>query len=224
MRFSLPENWPSTPDEARDMQVRLAPQIRECPLSVRPRTLAGVDVAYDDATDTVIAAVTMHDAETLAITEKAIASDALAFPYMSGLFSFREIPPVLKALNQLDTLPDILICDGHGRAHPRRIGLASHLGLLVGLPSIGCAKTHLFGKYLPPGETRGDHAPITHEGEIIGAVLRTQTGVNPVYVSVGHLITLSEAIEIILAAAPDYRLPETTRAADQAVRRAMSGR
>ena len=214
MTFSLPDNWPETPEDAVKLQVQLASQVRECPLSEQPETLGGVDVAYDEAEDRVFSAITVHDAKTLEIIDQIVASDRVAFPYLPGLFSFRELPPVIKALNALKTLPDILICDGHGRAHPRRFGLASHLGVLINRPTIGCAKNHLIGQFEPPGYKRGEFSSIVDEDETVGAVLRTQTSVNPVFVSIGHLITLDDAISTVLAAAPSYRLPETTRAAD----------
>ena len=215
------EDWPTTEAEAIKLQSELAETVREIPLAGPVSRVAGLDVAYDDASGDLIAAAALHDTYTLKAIETKTVRDSVRFPYISGLFSFREVPPLLAALDALDTQPDLLICDGHGLAHPRRFGLACHLGVLTGLPSIGCAKTHLFGAYDDPGPLRGNWSPVIDDGQTIGAVLRTQTDVKPVFISVGHLITLHEAIEMVLQFSPRYRLPETTRTADQAVRAAL---
>ena len=218
MDHSPPIDWPGTPEEAERLQTRLAAEVRETPLTSDIKTIAGVDVAYSKTTDQLVAAVCLLDASDLALIETAIHVDEARFPYVSGLFSFRELPPVRAAIEKLSTGPDVIICDGQGRAHPRRFGLACHLGLTLSIPTLGCGKTHLFGEYSDPGPTRGDWSPITHNGETIGAVLRTQTDTNLVFVAVGHLMTLDDAIRLTLAVSPRYRLPETTRTADHAVR------
>jgi deoxyribonuclease V len=141
----------------------------------------------------------------------------VAFPYVPGLLSFREIPVVLDALGKLRHPPDLLLCDGQGYAHPRRFGLACHLGVLTGIPAIGVAKSRLIGEYAEPGSNKGDWSPLMDGGEVIGAVLRTRDNVNPVYVSVGHRIELDAAQRIVLACATRYRLPEPTRLADRLV-------
>jgi deoxyribonuclease V len=139
------------------------------------------------------------------------------FPYVPGLLTFREAPAVIEAFAKLNVKPDVLICDGQGIAHPRRMGLAAHLGLWLGIPTIGCAKSWFFGEFAEPGPERGDWSPLTDEGETIGAVLRTRSRVKPVFVSSGHLCNLKSAIETVLAAAPSYRQPTTTRLAHQYV-------
>jgi deoxyribonuclease V len=145
-----------------------------------------------------------------------IVSEA-SFPYVPGLLSFREAPAVIAAYEQLSVRPDVLICDGQGIAHPRRMGLASHLGLWLGIPTIGCAKSWLCGEYDEPGIERGSWSPLVDQGETVGAVLRTRTGVKPLYVSVGHLCNLESATAIVLAAASQYRQPTTTRVAHHQV-------
>ncbi len=137
------------------------------------------------------------------------------FPYVPGYLSFREIPAVLAVLERLTVRPDVILCDGQGIAHPRRCGLASHLGVVSGLPTIGVAKSRLVGDHDEPGLNRGDWVPLMDKGEIIGAVLRTRTGVKPIYVSIGHRVGLETAIRLVLACTPRFRLPETTRAADR---------
>ena len=181
------------------------------------RTVAGVDVAYAQGTDSLVAAAVLLDASSLAVLHKAVVRLQVAFPYIPGLFSFRELPPLLKALEQLPQAPDLVICDGQGLAHPRRFGLACHLGVATGLATIGCAKTRFVGDYQDCGPTRGNTAELHDQGEVVGRVLRTQTGKNPVFVSVGHQVSLDTACQWVLHCAPTYRLPETTRAADQLV-------
>jgi deoxyribonuclease V len=145
----------------------------------------------------------------------------VSFPYAPGLFAFRELPPLLDALRELTRVPDLLVCDGQGLAHPRRFGLACHIGVLTGLPSIGVGKTGFAGKYAEPAAARGSVSPLTENGETVGTVLRTQTDVNPVFVSVGHRIGLEHATRQVLALCPSYRLPESTRQADHVARQAL---
>jgi deoxyribonuclease V len=181
------------------------------------RTVAGVDVAYAKEENCLVAAVAVLDAQTLELLQVESYAGEATFPYVPGLFSFRELPAVLEALKQLATPPDLLVCDGHGLAHPRRFGLACHLGVSTGIPTIGCAKTRLLGEHKPLGPTRGDYQNMMDNGEVIGRALRTQTGKNPIFVSVGHKVSLETATEWALLLTPAYRLPETTRAADHAV-------
>lgn len=183
--------------------------------------VAGVDVAYDDKNDLQIAAVVVLNSNTLDVVETSVAEDVSHFPYIPGLFSFRELPSLSKALVKLKTTPDLVVCDGQGIAHPRRFGLACHLGILFDVPTIGCGKTRLHGQSEEPGLKRGDTAPLMDNEEIIGNVLRTQDNVRPVYVSVGHRISLKTACDWIIRLSPNYRLPETTRHADHAVRIAL---
>lgn len=203
--------------QAREIQLVLADKVELTSLKNEIDYVAGVDVAYLDNQDVVVAAIVVLDARTLEPVETSTAEQTVNFPYVPGLFSFRELPPVIEAFHNLNTKPDIIVCDGHGIAHPRRFGLASHFGVIVGLPCIGCAKTTLLPSDEAPGPSRGDCADICLNGETVGCSLRTQDQVNPVYVSPGHKITLRESIDWILRLCSKYRLPETTRQADQAV-------
>nr|WP_185992816.1 endonuclease V [Streptomyces sp. 130] len=183
--------------------------------------VTGVDVAYDDDRDTVAAAAVVLDAATLEVVEEATAVGRVSFPYVPGLLAFREIPTVLAALENLRADPGLVVCDGYGRAHPRRFGLASHLGVLTGLPVIGVAKNPFTFSYEPPGPARGDQSPLLDGAEEVGRALRTRAGTKPVYVSVGHRTGLDNAVAHTLALARDFRQPETTRRADALCRRAL---
>lgn len=214
-------NVPSTVDEAVRLQVELAPSvIREPPRDFAPRTAAGLDVAYATDSDLLAAAVVTVSVATGEVLESATAVGEAEFPYVPGLFAFRELPVLLEAFAKLDTLPDLLVADGHGLAHPRRFGLACHLGVETGLPAIGVAKTPL-GSYAPPGPARGARTPLVDDGEEVGAALRTQPDVKPIFVSIGHRIDLDTACAQVLALAPKYRLPETTRQADHLSRQTL---
>ena len=183
--------------------------------------IAGVDVAYEKEGNRVVAALTILQADTLALVETAIHAQTVSFPYVPGLFSFRELPPVLKAYEQLSIKPDLVVCDAQGYAHPRRFGLACHLGVQLDMPTIGCAKTPLIGEYQLPEQQRGSYTALVDQQEVIGRVLRTQAGVKPVFVSVGHRISLPAASDWVLRLCSRYRLPETTRTADHAVKMAL---
>lgn len=213
--------WNLSEAEAIALQQQLALQVVKENQLPAIRFVAGTDVAYDEQSDKLFAAVVVLDAESLEVVETSVAEDRAQFPYIPGLFSFRELPPLAKALEKLHTSPDLIVCDGQGVAHPRRLGLASHLGILFDLPTIGCGKTRLLGEAEELGVKRGSYSPLVDDGEVIGSVLRTQDQVKPVYVSVGHRISLATACNWILKLAPHYRLPETTRQADQAVRKAL---
>jgi deoxyribonuclease V len=215
-------DWPRTEAEALAVQDALRSQVLGGPGPAHPRTVAGLDVAYDDEGDRLAAAVVVLDADTLEVRDSAVARGKPAFDYVPGLFAFREVPALLEALAKLSESPDVLICDGHGLAHPRRFGLAAHLGVLTDLPSFGVGKTRLLGEWEPVGPRRGDSSALIDAGETVGAVLRTRTGVKPVFVSVGHRMDLASACALTLALTPRFRLPETTRAADRACRDALS--
>ena len=206
--------WNLTPAQAIDLQRRWATRVEVADrLPARIATVAGVDVGYEDAQRTTRAAVAVLSFPDLAPLEQVIARRPTTFPYVPGLLSFRELPAVLDALSQLSVMPDIILCDGQGRAHPRRFGIACHLGVLLDLPTIGVGKTRLVGRHLEPGPERGDWTPLLDHAEEIGAVLRTRPGVKPLYISGGHRVCLRTAIELTLACLTRYRLPETTRAA-----------
>ncbi|MGW6744675.1 endonuclease V [Streptomyces sp. NPDC055025] len=184
--------------------------------------VTGVDVAYDDARDVVAAAAVVLDAATLAVVDEATAVGRVTFPYVPGLLAFREIPTVLAALDALGSDPGLVVCDGYGLAHPRRFGLAAHLGVLTGLPVFGVAKNPFTFSYAQPGTRRGDFSPLlADDGEEVGRALRTQPDVKPVFVSVGHRVDLDTACAHTLRLTPAYRLPESTRRADALCRRAL---
>lgn len=215
-----PPEWPRTKAEALEVQQRLRAQVDVSGPGPHPvRAVAGLDTAYDG--DRLAAAVVVIDPESLATTQQATVTGTAAFGYVPGLFAFREMPALLDALGRLDTMPDLLICDGHGIAHPRRFGLACHIGVVTGIPAIGVAKTPLAAQYAPPGERRGAWSPLEVGGEVAGRVLRTQDRVKPVFVSPGHGIGIEAACEHVLRLAPRYRLPETTRRADCLARCAL---
>ena len=218
-----PFNVPATEAEAVAEQDRLRPLVcTEGEMPAPLRWIAGLDVAYAVDESCVAGAVTVLDAETLTVVETATALRSVDFPYVPGLLAFREIPALIDALGKLTCVPDLLVCDGYGLAHPRRFGLACHLGVLTEVPTFGVAKTAFIGTFAEPGQARGDHSDLLENNEVIGRVLRTQPDVKPVFVSVGHRISLDAATDLALRLAPKYRLPETTRESDQASRRALA--
>ena len=218
----MPADWPSTEAAALAEQDRLGGTVVTTGTLSGVRLVAGLDVAYAKDSDQLAAAVVVLDAVTLAPVEHRAVAGTARFPYVRGLLAFREIPALADALGALRAVPDVLVCDGYGIAHPRRFGLASHLGVLAGVPSIGVAKTPFVGEYDEPARGRGSWTDLTDAGEVTGRVLRTQPGVNPVFVSVGHAVSLDEACGLVLRLSPRYRLPETTRAADHLARATLS--
>lgn len=199
-----------TPSEARALQERLRDRVIRRG-SVRPALVAGADVSEKNGRARG-AIVVLRGPE---VVEQATSDVPLTFPYIPGLLSFRELPPLLAAWKKIRTRPDLVIVDGAGYAHPRRFGLACHFGLLIGLPTIGCAKSRLIGDYDEPGRRRGSWSPLLDRGEAIGAALRTQDGRRVVFASVGHKVSLATAIRVILECAPRYRLPDPQRLADR---------
>jgi deoxyribonuclease V len=214
--------WPRTEEEALAVQDDLRSRVVLESGPAAPATVAGLDVAYSEDDDRLAAAVVVLNTSDLSIADTAVIRGRPAFPYVPGLFAFREVPALMDALERLTVRPEVLICDGHGLAHPRRFGLAAHLGVLTDLPAFGVGKTRLVGDWEPVGEPRGARSALVDAGETVGAVLRTQSGVKPVFVSAGHRIDLDRACELTLRLAPRYRLPETTRAADRACRDGLS--
>ncbi|MFE7132858.1 endonuclease V [Streptomyces sp. NPDC057638] len=222
--IEVPGDWPTDEAGARAVQDALRARVVLDEPGPLPGTgvVTGVDVAYDDERGLVAAAAVVLDATNLAVVEETTAVGWVAFPYVPGLLAFRELPAVLAALRALRTGPGLVVCDGYGRAHPRRFGLASHLGVVTGLPALGVAKNPFVHAHDGLGPQRGQTAALlADDGEELGRALRTQPGVKPVYVSAGHRISLDNACAHTLALAPRYRLPETTRRADALCRRAL---
>jgi deoxyribonuclease V len=206
--------WDVSPSEALAIQRGLAARVESADrLPDEIHRVAGIDVGFEEGGRVTRAAVAVLAFPSLQLIDTAIARRATGFPYVPGLLSFRELPAVLDALASLECMPDIFLCDGQGIAHPRRFGIASHLGVLLDRPSIGVGKTRLVGRHAEPGAQKGDWAPLLDGNEVIGAVVRTRPGVKPVYVSIGHRLCLDTAIRLTLACTPRYRLPETTRQA-----------
>lgn len=206
-------DWPTRVDRAREIQQELRELVERRDDFGEIRRIAGVDIGIDRKANRAHAAVAVLGYPECQALEQATARQGLRFPYVPGYLSFREVPPIMAALEKLAVPPDLIICDGQGIAHPRRFGLACHLGVLTGIPTIGAAKSRLIGSYREPGTDKGDWSELEDKGETIGAVLRTRTRVQPIFVSVGHKTSLPSAIRIVLACCPKYRLPETTRAA-----------
>jgi deoxyribonuclease V len=213
-------DWHGSVAEARALQLTLREQlVLEPPPGFAPATIAGADVSMDRGSDTGYAGLVVLDAATLAPLAEAGAEAPLPFPYVPGYLSFRELPPLAAAWQQLEQKPELIIFDGQGIAHPRRFGIACHGGLLFDTPSVGCAKSLLVGRHGPLGEERGATAEIVDRGEVVGIALRTRTGVHPVYVSPGYRMDLQTSVEWVLRCAPRYREPETTRRAHALVNR-----
>lgn len=208
-------NWALSPQEAIAQQARLAQLVRAEDDFGAVERVAGVDVGFEAENTIARAAVVVLEYRTLKPVASAIARRPVTFPYVPGLLAYRELPAVLGAFEQLEREPDLLIVDGHGLAHPRRFGIACHLGVLLDKPSIGCAKSILVGRAETPENRIGAWTPQVHRGETIGAALRTKLntkrGVNPVFVSIGHRIRLESAVKFVLACCRGYRVPETTR-------------
>lgn len=178
------------------------------------KTIAGADCAFNQTGRYGFAGVVVYRYPELEVIQRVGRRSRVTFPYVPGLLSFREAPLLLAAIEKLDKLPDLFIFDGQGIAHPRRIGIASHMGLLLDRPSIGCAKSRLIGRHRTPGQKPGSSAPLTIDGEQVGNVLRTRRGCKPIYISVGHRINLAQAMEIVLKCVGKYRIPIPTRDAD----------
>lgn len=207
----LRHRWNLTPAEAIALQERIRHRVETTDRLGAVRHVAGVDVGFERDGTVTRAAVAVLTFPGLEPADFAVARRPTRFPYVPGLLSFREIPAALEALARLRLAPDLLLCDGQGIAHPRRVGLASHLGLAADIPSIGVAKTRLIGGHGDVPERKGGWSPLLDDGEVIGAVLRTRGGVKPVYVSTGHRVCLETAIGFVMACVTRYRLPETTR-------------
>ncbi len=215
----VPHRWQVTPKRAIEIQRALSARVRHAPLPTTTRWVGGADMAFAPDGRRCLAGVVIWDRQTQTVVEERLAVRDARFPYVPGLLSFREAPAVLAALRKVRQRPDVLILDGQGLAHPRRMGLACHVGVLADLPTVGCAKSRLCGTFVEPGARRGDRSGLTDGDDVIGAVLRTRDKVRCVYISVGHRADLEGAVALALACCTRYRLPEPSRLAHQLVTR-----
>lgn len=211
MKINALHDWPKSTSEAKRIQEKFCNKVVRSSQVGKVKLVAGVDIGFEDQGKTTRAAVVLLKFPELTLLEKQIARLKTTFPYVPGYLSFREIPAAIKAFEKLKHKPDIVLCDGQGIAHPRRFGLACHLGLWLNLPAIGVAKSRLIGTYKEPGNKKGNWEPLLDKGEEIGVVLRTRDNVKPLYVSIGHKVDLKTAIDFTLSCTTRYRLPETTR-------------
>ena len=213
MRVRKLHDWQVSAVRAREIQASLAKQVIAEGEVVSPRLVAGIDISSPDAQGVARGAVVVLRYPELGVVDVKIAESKITFPYVPGLLSFRESPLILDACEKLSSLPELVLIDGQGIAHPRRFGLASHVGLFLDVPTIGCAKSILCGQHGPVGEEAGSHAELLDNGELVGAALRTKAGVKPIYVSIGHRISLASALQWVIRCCRGYRLPEPTRLA-----------
>lgn len=222
-----PDAFPNpalTPAEARELQLELRDRLLlHSPKGFSPKLVAGADLSIVRGRDVGHAAIVVMDVESMRPVDQATASVRVDFPYVPGLLSFRELPPLSAAWERLNLRPDVLIFDAQGFAHPRRFGLACHGGLLFDVPSVGAAKSLLVGDHGDLSETRGSTTPLLHQGEEVGRAVRTREGVSPIYVSVGHLMDLDTAVEVILRSSPRYRIPEPIRRAHRLSNQVRTG-
>ena len=204
--------WPENTNDARAVQVALKDKVKTIPLRKKPELIAGVDAAFSE--DKVIGVICLYTYPELTLIEEAFAVKKISFPYIPGFLSFREGPAIVEALNGLELKPDVILFDGQGIAHPKGLGLASHIGVLLDVPTIGCAKSRLVGEYKEPGLKKGAWSPLKYHGKVVGSVLRTKDHVRPVFVSPGHRIDLRSSLEIVLGCTRKFRIPEPLRMAD----------
>jgi len=223
MRPARFHSWNLTPREAVAIQDSLRDKVKTCPLPKRMQLIAGADVSFDIGSDLVHAAVTVLSFPDLTLVEYCSSTETVTFPYIPGLLAFREGPPIVHAFQKLENTPDVVMFDAHGVSHPRRFGLASHLGVLFDLPSIGVAKKVLVGSFNKMEKERGNHSTLMDGKEEIGLVLHTKDSVNPVFISVGHRSDLSGSMGIVLSCATKYRIPEPTRQAGMIVNSLRKG-
>lgn len=211
--LNLTHDWPATIAEARAIQQQLRGQVVVDDRIGPIERVGGIDVGFEDDGRVARAAAVVLDFPGLSLRAHAIARQPVRFPYVPGYLSFREIPAVLEALAALRVTPDVILCDGQGIAHPRRLGIASHLGVLIDLPTVGVGKSRLFGRYTEPAAEKGAWTPLQDDAETIGAVLRTRATAKPLFISSGHRVSLPTAVDLVMRCTTRYRLPETTRAA-----------
>lgn len=213
MNFPLRHSWKVSPREAIRIQEELRKKLRLKPPKTPFKTVAGADVSYSRTDENLFAAFLIFSYPDLNLLESASARGRGSFPYIPGLLSFREAPILLKAFSKLERRPDVILIDGQGIAHPRSMGIAAHLGLLLNLPSIGCAKSRLFGKETEPGLEKGSFAPLLEGERTVGMIVRTRAGVKPVYVSPGHRMDMQGSVRMVLSLCRGYRVPEPLRQA-----------
>jgi deoxyribonuclease V len=218
MKTKLRTRWNLTPQEAMRLQQALRERVERKDRFGTLQFVAGADLAFDPETNLAFAGVIVYRLPQLREVERRTARRTLRFPYVPGLLSFRESPVLLAAFGQLRTEPDVILIDGHGIAHPRRFGIACHLGLLLDKPTIGCAKSILVGEAAEPGARAGSTAPLVDKGETVGMVLRTRDHVKPIYVTTGHRVSLESAVRIVRQCLDGFRIPRPTREADHFVR------
>jgi deoxyribonuclease V len=219
MKIVKLHRWDLSYQQAIELQNRLAEKVRIAAIRKKPQIIAGLDCAFSKDEKRILAVAVVMKLPSLEIIEVRDECLEVKFPYIPGLLSFREAPVCIEAVRKLKNAPDLFIIDGQGIAHPRRLGLASHLGLFFDKPTIGCAKSRLIGTFKEPAAQKGKYSLLKDKDETIGAVLRTRTNVKPVFVSVGNQCTLEDAIDLTLACITTYRLPEPTRLAHQIVSR-----
>jgi deoxyribonuclease V len=213
MKIHRLHSWDVTPREARVIQEDLRSRVSEVWDGRPVNVVVGTDVSFPSKTE-VLAAVVAVTYPDVSVLESVVRRGKCTFPYVPGFLAFREAPMLLEALSELKTRTDVVLCDGQGLAHPRGMGLACHVGILIDLPTVGCAKSLLYGTYDDPGEARGGWSPLLGKtGDRVGAVLRTRSKVSPVYVSVGHKIDLENAIDVVMGCSPKFRIPEPLRMA-----------
>jgi len=220
MKYSNLHHWNLPYDEAVKVQRDLSSMLILKLPEIEPRLIAGADVSYSKGSDLFFSGVIVLEMPRMNVVEEVAAQGKVDFPYIPGLLSFREAPVLIKAFEKLVNVPDIVMFDGQGIAHPRGLGIASHIGLILDVPSIGCAKKILVGHYEEPEIEAGEHTPITFHDKIVGASLRTKRNVSPVFVSPGHKMDVPSAIDIVLKTCRGYRLPEPTRQAHLLVNKA----
>lgn len=204
--------WPGNIQKAREIQEHLRSKVRIVPYRGKPRCIAGVDAAFTE--DRVVAAACLYSYPDLTCLERTVEIQELCFPYVPGFLAFREGPAIISAVRKLARKPDIILVDGQGIAHPRRFGIACHTGVLLDIPTIGCAKTRLVGDYREPGARKGSWSELHYEGDVVGAILRTRYDVRPLFISPGHRINKEGSIRFVLACVGSYRIPEPIRCAD----------
>jgi len=222
MRIPRHHPWNQTPAEAVRLQKELARRVILAPPNPSMRFIAGADIAVDPERGIGWAGVIVYELPNLVEVERHHARGKIRFPYVSGLLAFREIPLLLKAFAKLKTVPDCILVDGQGIAHPRRFGMASHLGVILNIPTIGCAKSWLIGTFDEPGPLRAEYSLLRAGNDVVGAVVRTRNRVKPVFVSPGHKVDIGHSVDVVVACCDGYRIPKPTREADRYVKKLAS--